>query len=123
MKMLLLVGLGGALGSICRFLLSTGMARLTPAAPIPMGTLGANALGCFVIGFLAGYAFGKDWFDDSLRALLFSGFLGGFTTFSAFGLETINLIRQGAWEWAIGNVVVQLALGLGAVAIGLQLAR
>lgn len=84
---------GGA-GSLCRYLL--WLALSTPDSRFPTGTLAVNLLGCFAIG-LAGSLIG----NPELRLAVVTGFLGGFTTFSAFSLETLNLWRNGAATWAV----------------------
>ena len=79
---------------------------------------GILLLGCLVIGFLGGLASSKQLFAESGRLFLFTGILGGFTTFSAFGLETFYLLRTSQWLLAFGNVFIQLFLGISAVALG-----
>ena|SRR5689334_552038 len=106
----LLVGVGGFLGSIARY--GVGMAVGSH------GTLVVNVAGCFVIGLLAG----RGGFSTPARAFLFVGVLGGFTTFSAFGLETFQLLRAGQWPTAALSLGAQLVLGLGAVWAGFFLA-
>ena len=124
MRELLLVGGGGFIGSIARFLLSTAVARVPADSAMrsfPIGTLVVNVLGCLVIGALAGMGTkGAGWSDDS-RRFLFTGLLGGFTTFSAFGLETFSLARDGRWTMAAANVALQTVGGLFAVWTGYRI--
>lgn len=120
---LMLVALGGAIGSAARFLCGAGVSRIAVLASFPWSTLAVNVTGCFIIGFAGGLGASKQIFTEAGRLFLFTGILGGFTTFSAFGLETFYLLRQGQMLLALGNVALQLVLGLGAVAIGYRLAE
>ena len=118
---LLLVGAAGGAGSVARYLVSVGAARL--GAAIPWGTLLVNAAGCAAIGALM-YAFEqKQAVSETTRVALAVGFLGGFTTFSAFGYETFALARDGHRSAAAVNVVASVALGLGGVWLGWAGAR
>jgi len=120
MKALALVALGGGFGSICRYLLSTWLTR--NAGGFPLGTVAVNLLGCLLIGLFAGLAARHAWLNDEARLLLVVGVLGGFTTFSAFGLDSLNLMRRGESLLALGYVGSSVLLGLGAVWIGWWLA-
>ncbi|HEX4949496.1 MAG TPA: fluoride efflux transporter CrcB [Blastocatellia bacterium] len=122
MMKLLLVGAGGFLGSVARALLSNWVQQ-TSDSRFPFGTLAVNVVGCFVIGFLSQLGEMREVFSAEMRALLFVGVLGGFTTYSSFGNETINLVRSSALVLALGNVAAQLILGLGAVWLGRWLAE
>ena len=95
MNRVLLVGLGGAVGSILRYCLGTAVSRLKGDTPFPLETLTVNVLGCLVAGVLAGWAETRSTLSPDMRAFLFVGILGGFTTFSAFGYETFGLLRDG----------------------------
>ena len=123
MTKLLLVGLGGGLGSMLRYGVGSAIQRLKGASAFPFETLVVNVSGCLVIGVLAGLAESRGAFSPATRALLFVGLLGGFTTFSAFGLETFQLVRDGQWASAVLSTCLQVGLGLGAVAVGHALAR
>ncbi len=114
----LLVALGGGLGSALRFLGGDAAQRFLPAAAIPAGTLAVNVVGSLLIGLIGGYAEGRSAVTPEARLFLLTGLLGGFTTFSAFAWETLGLGLQGAWWRALLNVAVQLVLGLGAAAAG-----
>ena len=119
MRDLLLVGGGGFLGSVARYLLSTAVGAGTAGrTAFPSGTLAVNVLGCFLIGALAAFGARTTPWTESGRLFLFTGVLGGFTTFSAFGYETFTLARDGRWGLAMANVVLQLTCGLLAVAAG-----
>jgi len=100
MTNLLLVGAGGFLGAAARYLLSGWILHHSMAAKFPWATFIVNVLGCLVIGVLSGMAERFDAFGHGARLFLFTGLLGGFTTFSAFGLETIFLMRRGEWFFA-----------------------
>ena len=123
MTHILLAGLGGFFGAASRYGLSSLTQRLAGMPYFPVGTLLVNVLGCFVIGLLAGVAEVRGPFTAHARVLLISGLLGGFTTFSAFGFETVELLRSGRPALAATNLVVQLVVGLAAVWGGLLLGR
>ena len=120
MKGLLLVALGGAIGSVSRFKLSGLVLHHTIDWRFPAGTFAVNVLGCLLAGILAGLAEKHHFFDADVRLLVFTGFLGGFTTFSAFGLETMNLIKRGDVAVASANVLLSVVLGLLALWLGLS---
>lgn len=122
MRNLLLVGSGGFLGSVVRYLLGGLVLHSTGAARFPYGTLVVNVTGCLAIGLIAGIAERASLFTPATRLFLMTGFLGGYTTFSAFAYETVFLAREHAWASAIGNVLAQVALGLLAVLAGYRLA-
>jgi|SRR5690625_2387854 len=121
MQSILLVGLGGFLGSIARYKLGGLILHMTAPDRVPYGTFTVNVLGCLTVGGLAGVAERYHVFGPEARLFLFTGLLGGFTTFSAFGLETIYLIRRddlGAAALYAGGSVV---FGITAVWLGLKL--
>lgn len=120
---LLLAGAGGFTGSICRYLTGLACAKLFSNAQFPFGTFAANILGCLLIGIVGGIWESEKWISEEMRVLLMVGFLGGFTTFSAFGWESLTLIRNGFPGMAILNVGLQLSFGLLAVWLGLCLSR
>ena len=121
MKALLLVALGGAIGSVARYKLSGLVLHHTIDWRFPAGTFTVNVLGCLVAGVLAGLAEEHDLLSPETRILLFSGLLGGFTTFSAFGLETMFLLKRGDFAIAAANVLLSVAAGLAALWLGLAL--
>jgi CrcB protein len=115
----LLVALGGAIGSVTRYLINLGMTRAVPHLVVPYATFGINVIGCFVIGVLAGMvAAERVAMSTEARAFLFVGVLGGFTTFSTFGLDTLVLLQSGLRGTALWNVAGQVGLGLVAVFAG-----
>jgi CrcB protein len=118
LKPILLVALGGALGSVVRYKLSGWVFHHTVDWQFPAGTFVVNVVGCLVIGVLAGFAVKEDFFSAETRIFLFSGIMGGFTTFSAFGLETFYLLRRGEIMAAGSNVVLSVVVGLIALWIG-----
>src|SRR5688500_2510394 len=97
---------------MARFKLSGWVLHQTPNWRFPAGTLAVNLIGCFIAGLLAGMAVKQDVFSPEARLFLFTGLLGGFTTFSAFGLETLLLLKRGETGVAIANVVVSVIVGL-----------
>lgn len=120
---LLWVGSGGFVGAVGRYLVSGWVHRLLPASLFPWGTLTVNLLGCFLLGFLASHAEMRQVLGPDARLFLFIGCLGGFTTFSTFGYETVALVREAELLAALGNVVLHLGVGLSAVWAGYAAAR
>lgn len=120
-----LVALGGAVGSAARYAMGVTVTQwvlaLTPATRFPWGTWSVNLLGALIMGILAGLALRHGWFDTPLRLLLMTGLMGGFTTFSAFGLETLDLILHKHWGVALGYALSSLLLGVLATALGMLL--
>jgi CrcB protein len=123
MKALLLVALGGAFGSVARFKLSGWILHHTIDWKFPAGTFAVNVLGCLIAGILAALAEKHEYFTADTRLLLFTGILGGFTTFSAFGLETLFLLKRGELLVASANVVLSVAAGLLALWLGFAAAK
>jgi CrcB protein len=111
----LLVALGGAIGSVARYKFSGFVLHQTASWKFPLGTFLINVLGCLVIGILAGLAVKEDFFSPETRVFLFTGICGGFTTFSAFGLETFYLLRRD--ELAIAGCYVLLSVACGLLAL------
>ena len=121
-KQLLMVALGGAIGSIARYKLGGLALHHTQAWNFPVSTFGVNITGCFAIGVLAALVEHHDLFSPPIRLLLFTGLLGGFTTFSAFGYESVFLLRRGLLSVATGYVLLSVVCGLAAVFVGITLA-
>lgn len=117
------VGAGGFLGSLVRYWLSGAVYALIPAPRLPWGTLAVNVLGCFAIGLLGGLAETRGVLTATGRLFLLIGVLGGFTTFSTFGYETLALLREQAVARAALNVALQVALSLTAAWGGLATSR
>lgn len=122
MKAILLVALGGAIGSVARFKLSGLVLHHTSHWRFPAGTFAVNVIGCFIAGLLAGMAVKQEVFSPDARVFLFTGLLGGFTTFSAFGLETLLLFKRGEAGVAITNAALSVAVGLIVAWLGYGLA-
>jgi len=115
----LLVGGGGFLGSVSRYLMSAWVRRVVPeTVSLAAGTAAVNVLGCFVIGLLAGLAEHRQLLGPDARTFLVIGLLGGFTTFSSFAYETFTLWREGQALAALINVAAQIVLGLAAAWAG-----
>ena len=123
MSQIILVGIGGFIGSVFRFLLSGFVHRLVPLSEFPFGTFAVNVVGCLLIGLLNGLAETRQVISPELRLFLMIGILGGFTTFSAFGYETLSLIRGAEVFRAMGNVFLHVLFGLVAVWLGDMLGR
>jgi CrcB protein len=121
-KQILLVGLGGGVGSILRYLVSW-FAIKTGWAAWPVATWTVNISGCLLMGLFAGWAIRQHWFDESMHLLLMTGFCGGFTTFSAFSLENMQLFHSGHPLATLIYIAASLVFGFAAVALGLSLAR
>ena len=116
------VGAGGVIGAIMRYLTVTWVNSAIGGA-FPYGTLAVNAVGCFVIGLVVGFWDARHPLSSEAQAFLVVGVLGGFTTFSAFGMETVRLMRDGAYVAGAANVLLQLGIGLFAVVVGLRLGQ
>ena len=119
----LLIGLGGGIGAVTRFLVGRTVQRLLQSPSFPWGTVLVNVSGCLVIGFLAGLHEQRQIFSANARCFVFIGCLGGYTTFSTFGYETLALARDGETLLALGNVALQVVPGLFAVWLGATAAR
>ncbi|HUQ76946.1 MAG TPA: fluoride efflux transporter CrcB [Burkholderiales bacterium] len=121
MQAVLLVALGGALGSVLRYKVGAAVLQHAGAAQFPFGTFTVNVAGCLLAGLLAGAGEHFNYLTADVRLFLFTGFLGGFTTFSAFGVETIGLINRGEWAVASAYVVLSVLCGLAALWAALKL--
>ncbi|WP_018298628.1 fluoride efflux transporter CrcB [Fangia hongkongensis] len=121
MVTILLVGVGGAFGSIARFSLAFWITKLMGKA-FPYGILLINILGCLLIGILAAYFQKTKLFDHiislHLRNLLITGFLGGFTTFSSFSLDALMLFEKGFWLKALSYIILSVVVSMIAVTLG-----
>ena len=119
LKDLIAVAIGGGLGASGRYLAGM-LARSLFQGEFPWGTLAVNVAGCFLIGLVVG-KIGSS--ETALRLFLVVGILGGFTTFSAFGYETLRLLQEGSLTAAFFNIAAQLLLGLVGVWAGASLAK
>jgi CrcB protein len=118
----LYVGIGGFIGSVLRYWVSGAVQQVANNPVFPLGTLAVNLFGCLVIGFLSQLADARGVFTPEARLFVFVGILGGFTTFSSFGNETMNLLRSGEGLPGFLNVSIHIFAGLGAVWLGRSLA-
>ena len=114
----MIVALGGAFGSAFRYLFGSWVQAFSRSIDFPYGTLAVNLLGCFVIGFLAQLAEARGAFTSKARLFVFIGILGGFTTFSSFANDSVNLMREGEFLNALANVGANVILGLILVWLG-----
>jgi fluoride exporter len=121
-KDILLVGLGGGVGSVARFLCQRSVSAWYPHA-FPFGTLIVNFLGCFLIGFLLGFMEKASIVKPELRLLLVTGFCGGFTTFSAFAADNIQLLKDGRLIYFMLYTVGSVVLGIFATYVGLSIMK
>ncbi len=113
--------IGGGLGASCRHTLFLLVQKISPDN-FPYGTLAVNLLGSFLIGFLWGY-FESSRLTPTVRVFIFTGFLGGFTTFSTFAREAMQLFKIGQWKPAIAYVAVSNTIGVLLVFAGFYLAQ
>ena len=123
MVKLLVVGAGGFLGAILRYVMSELLQSVCGGSLYPYGTLGVNVLGCIFIGLLAGLSEGKMIFTPEVRLFLLVGLLGGFTTFSTFGYETFSLMRESQPLAAAANVLLNVLVGVSAVFAGFAISN
>lgn len=123
MKNALAVGIGGFCGCIARYLAGVLVLRFFAAPVFPYATLIVNVVGCLLIGFLGVLAESTSLISPALQLFLIVGLLGGFTTYSAFGYQTLVLARDGRMALAVLNVSAHIILGLGAVWLGTLIAK
>ncbi len=119
-KNILLVLLGGGLGSVARYVLSYFFSK-NEAMQFPWATFLANTIGCLFIGLLFGYIQKNNLQNETLKLLLITGFCGGFTTFSTFSLENIQFIQNQNYNLAILYTLTSLIIGFLAVIIGIKI--
>ncbi|PTX02625.1 CrcB protein [Capnocytophaga leadbetteri] len=119
-KEILIVGVGSFAGGALRYILSVWLSKLGRLWAFPIGIMVINILGCFLIGVLYGYFKSKATTDPVLPLLLMTGVLGGFTTFSTFSFETVQLLQQNEWLKAALYVVGSVGLGVVACYLGMR---
>ena len=117
---IIIVGVGSFVGGALRYILSVGLSKLGRLWAFPIGIMVINILGCFLIGVLYGYFKSKATTDPVLPLLLMTGVLGGFTTFSTFSFETVQLLQQNEWLKAAFYVVGSVGLGVVACYLGMR---
>jgi fluoride exporter len=121
MKTFFLVGLGSFIGGTSRYLLSK-LIQTQFATVFPFGTFAVNVVGCFLIGLVFGWS-SKNYLEPTWQLFLTTGVLGGFTTFSAFSMETITMMNAGQTTSAIFYVVLSVVVGLAGTVAGYALMR
>lgn len=119
LRTMLLVGLGGFLGSISRFLVGQGLHRIFDTV-FPIGTMTVNIVGCFIIGLVYSLAERDNLINPEMRMFLAVGFCGGFTTFSSFAFDKLKLFKDGEFLYLSGYVAGSVFLGFIAVYLGTQ---
>lgn len=118
---ILLVAIGGAAGSVCRYLVSSAVLR-SFGTLFPAGTFVVNAVGCLAFGAIAGATHERLTLAPEARALLLAGLLGGFTTFSSYMNESFVLVREGQFLWAALNLGGQVVVGFSAFWVAFAIA-
>ncbi len=118
MQQIILIFIGGGLGSLCRY----GIARwiANHASGFPFATFVANVLSCLVLGIILALSL-KNSISDTTRLMVITGFCGGFSTFSTFSNETLQLLQSGAYTTAFANVFVSLLVCIGTIYLGMKL--
>jgi CrcB protein len=122
MYKVLLVGVGGFIGASLRYLSSTFVNNWMNHETFPYGTLFVNIIGCLILGFGLTFANQSGYFSENTKLLLFTGLLGGFTTYSTFSVESFNLLKGGMFPTGLLNMGTHIILGLIAVWIGYLIA-
>lgn len=122
LKALLLVGIGGGVGSVFRYLVSVLTAKHVHTV-FPWATFAVNILGCLLIGLLIGYFERQQILNNDLKFLFITGFCGGFTTFSAFAIENLKLFQTGNYITALTYILLSVLIGIVAVGSGILLVK
>jgi len=122
MKQAMAIAAGGALGAVMRWYIAGFIQRLSGSA-FPWGTLAVNIVGSFLLGFLFVWMLERVTVGELARLAVTVGFLGAFTTFSTFSVETARLLQEGAFSMALGNVLAQVLICVTLAWLGMQLAR
>jgi len=116
------VAIGGAAGAVMRWLVASGVQKMAGGA-FPWGTFAVNALGSFLLGFLFVWLIERSTASELVRLAITVGFLGAFTTFSTYSLESVQLLQEGAFSLAFVNIIGQVMICLLLTWVGVQLAR
>ncbi len=123
MTHLFLVAVGGAAGSVCRHYLAVFLAHRITVGEFPVATWTVNVVGCLAAGIIMGLSERLTLLSAEARLLIFSGLLGGFTTFSAFAVETVTLLRRGDTGTALLYAFLSVTISLAALGLGLSLSQ
>lgn len=122
LKTILYIAIGGAIGSVLRFLTTVFVSKFW-SDQFPLATFLINVLGCFLVGLFFGVLAKNNLTDTNLKWFLITGFCGGFTTFSAFGMENYNLVQNNNLLLAFGYIALSVIIGLFAVWLGLFVSK
>jgi CrcB protein len=115
--------MGGGVGAVARWTVSAAVLHYTVDWKFPLSTFLVNIIGCLAAGVLGGLVIKHDMFGPEARLFLFTGLLGGFTTFSAFGLETVYLLRRQEFAVAVGYVLSSMLCGVAGLWLALAMVR
>ena len=118
MLKIFLIGMGGFIGAVLRYGVSGLVQNLSRSISFPYGTLAVNVIGCLIIGALSQLVETRGVLSVQTRLFIFVGVLGALTTFSTFSNETINLVREGQWLYALANIAGHMMLCFAAVLLG-----
>lgn len=121
-RTIFLVGTGGAIGSICRYLTSVFISKHFSSV-FPLATFTANILGCLVIGILLGFFEREQLINTDLKFLLITGFCGGYTTFSTFSSENLALLNAGNYQTAFTYIIISILAGVLSVWGGIMITK
>lgn len=119
---LILIGVGGCIGSICRYLSQQFVQNHYPSS-IPLGTMLVNISGCFIIGIIYALSDRGNLLSPELRIFLATGFCGGFTTFSSFAYENVTMVLDGEFFYTAVYLLISIIIGFGAAHAGILLVK